>query len=84
MRPSSCSALARLTLPSDLVQLVQRLDELLVGLPQGLDVHDTALGLLGNIDGALLEGSGVLAQQLVGGVGDGALGLHGLLAVGDA
>ena len=41
-------------------------------------------GLLGNIDGALLEGSGVLAQQLVGGVGDGALGLHGLLAVGDA
>ena len=45
MRFSSCSAAAALcaALALDLVQLVQRLDQALVGLLQGLDVHHTAL-----------------------------------------
>ena len=54
-----------LTVGADLVQLIQRLDQLLVRLLQGLDIHDAALGLLGDINGALFQRFGVLLQKLV-------------------
>ena len=62
--------------------LVQGGNQLLVGVLQGLDIHNTPLGFLGRLDRAHLQGLGVLAQELIGHIADSPLGLNGLGGVG--
>ena len=54
----------------DLHDLIQRLNELLIGVLERLDIDDAALRFLGGLDGADLQGFGVLAQEFVGHIGD--------------
>src|SRR5699024_284848 len=61
-----------------LADLFKGADELLIGLLQRLNVHNAALGLLGDVNAALVELLGVGLEQAVRHVVDLALGLHGL------
>ena len=50
---------------------------------EGLDIDDSALGLLRRLDRSLLEGIRVLLEQFIGHVGDFALGFGRLVCVLD-
>ena len=65
----------------DLHHLVDGVDQVLVGLDQGFDIDDSALGFLCRLDGADLQRFGVLLQQVVCHVGHRSLGLEGFLGV---
>ena len=64
--------------------LVERLDERLVGLLQRFDVDDTAFRFLRHFDGGGVQHLGILLQQIVRHVGDGGLRAHGLFRIRDA
>ena len=68
-----CLYPARVTLVLNADRLLQRGDQVVVDLAQGLDIHDPALSLAGHLGRTRPEHLGVLREQLVRRVGDGLL-----------